>query len=335
MYETMNRTYWFPEMKEKIKKHVEMCHRCIAFAPKLEKVEGFVKMIPKGNIPFEIVHVDHKDIFDSRVSGKKHILVVKDGFTKFTKLYPTKTTKSAEAIACLKQYFVAYSKPRVLISDRGTCFTSEDFNNFVLDYDVKHVKVATASPQANGQVERTNCFLAPMLAKLSEHDSGKTWPKVVNEVEYAINNCIHKTTGETPSKMLFGVDQRGKFSDEIKEFVENEINKTSRNLEELRSKASTEIKKDQNYNENYVNKKRKEAHKYELGDYVMIRNFDNTKGISPKLRPKFKGPYVITRILRNDRYVVADIQGFQLTQKKYEGVWEPANMRPWTPGNNT
>lgn len=27
--------------------------------------------------------------------------------------------------------------------------------------------------------------------------------------------------------------------------------------------------------------------------------------------------------LHNDRYVVADIPGFQNTQKRYQGVWEP------------
>lgn len=66
----------------------------------------------------------------------------------------------------------------------------------------------------------------------------------------------------------------------------------------------------------------------------MLKNFDNTVGISPKLVPKFKGPYQVTKILRNNRYVIADIPGCQVTQRKYKGVWEPANMRLWRKKNN-
>ena len=260
---------------------------------------------------------------------KKHILVVIDGFTKFIKLYPTKSTTSAEAITHLKQYFKSYSKPKTIISDRGSCFTSQEFENFMAEYDIKHIRVATGSPQANGQVERSNCFIAPMLAKLSDHSSGKTRPKVLTEIEYAINNVVHKVTGETPSEMLFGIEQRGKVDDNIKEFLEAEINVSDRNLETLRARASKKIEKNQEYNKKYADKKRKNSSKYELNDYVMIKNFDNTQGVSPKQRPKFKGPYVIIKVLRNNRYLVADIPGYQITQKKYEGVWEPANMRPW------
>jgi len=46
--------------------------------------------------------------------------------------------------------------------------------------------------------------------------------------------------------------------------------------------------------------------------------------------PRFKGPYQVERVLRNNRYIVRDIDGFQLTQAPYRGTWEAANIRPWT-----
>lgn len=64
----------------------------------------------------------------------------------------------------------------------------------------------------------------------------------------------------------------------------------------------------------------------------MIRNYDCTPGVSPKLIPRFKGPYQVDRVLRNDCYILKDVEGFQLSQKPYKGTWEAANMRPWTPG---
>jgi len=65
----------------------------------------------------------------------------------------------------------------------------------------------------------------------------------------------------------------------------------------------------------------------------MIRNFDSTPGVSKKLIPVFKGPYEVSKVLRNNRYLIADIDGFQNTRKPYLGTWKPANMRPWLPAN--
>lgn len=75
---------------------------------------------------------------------KKYVFLVIDGFTKFVKLFRSTNTK--EVISSLKLYFGAYSRPKLLISDRGSAFTSKDFENFLGDNNVKHIKVATGSP---------------------------------------------------------------------------------------------------------------------------------------------------------------------------------------------
>jgi len=51
----------------------------------------------------------------------------------------------------------------------------------------------------------------------------------------------------------------------------------------------------------------------------MLRNFDITVRASKKLISRFKGPYKITKELRNNRYVVADIEGHQASQRPYQG----------------
>lgn len=68
-----------------------------------------------------------------------------------------------------------------------------------------HVLIAVDTSQANGQVERFNRDLTPMLAKLCE--STDKWDDVMEETEHAMNNTICRSTGETPSRLLFGVDQ--------------------------------------------------------------------------------------------------------------------------------
>lgn len=75
--------------------------------------------------------------------------------------------------------------------------------------------------------------------------------------------------------------------------------------------------------------------KYKEGEFVLILNTDVTPGVNKKLIPKYRGPYVIKKVLLNDRYLVSDIDGFQLTQIPYEGVIESARLKPWLESSNT
>lgn len=143
--------------------------------------------IPKGNKPFSTIHIDLMGILDSQVKSKKHVLFIIDAFTKLTKLCPTKSTMSAEAIACLKKYFANYRKPKIITSDRGTWFTSTEINDFLTEYEMRHVPVATGSPKVNGQLERVNRTLSPMLG---------------TDFAYALNNSVHKSTGPLASCCL-------------------------------------------------------------------------------------------------------------------------------------
>ncbi|KAF0721130.1 Retrotransposable element Tf2 protein type 1, partial [Aphis craccivora] len=73
----------------------------------------------------------------------------------------------------------------------------------------------------------------------------------------------------------------------------------------------------------------KSPKKYEIGDYIMIKNVDTTPGVNKKHIPKFEGPYKIKTILPNDRYVIQDIPGFQVTQIPFNSVYEARNMKPF------
>lgn len=334
-YGNIIKSYWFPELKQKVKRYVSNCLKCISFAPLEGKREGYLHPIPKGQLPFEMYHVDHYGPIDKDRAIKRYLLVIVDAFTKFVKLYPTKTTATQEVINQLTTHFANYSRPRVLVSDRGAAFTSNEFKSFCTENNIQHVCTATHSPKANGQVERINRIVGPMISKLIDNDAALYWYKVISDIEFAINNTTHKTTNETPSKLLFGVDQRGKVVDAIREYLVSKSDECDRDLERLRVRAAERIRRNQKYTKEYFDKKRKQACTYKIGDMVMIKNIDTTKGASHKIIPKFKGPYEVMRILRNDRYVIKDVSGHQATQKPYEGTWEAANMRPWMDVNSS
>lgn len=115
------------------------------------------------------------------------MFIVVDAFTKFVRVYPCKSTTAEESIKHLHDYFLVYSRPKRLISDRGTCFTSDAFKEFAREENIEHILVAVSTSRANGQVERFN-RITPMLAKLSEIPS--KWDTVLYKIEYSLNNTI-------------------------------------------------------------------------------------------------------------------------------------------------
>lgn len=62
---------------------------------------------------------------------------------------------------------------------------------------------------------------------------------------------------------------------------------------------------------------------------MLIKNIDVTPGVNKKLLAKFRGPYVVNKILGNDRYLISDVENFQVSQRPYEGVCGAENMKLW------
>lgn len=278
-FNQVRKNYWFPSMRNKIEIFIKNCVKCIMFSAPARTNDHNMYSIPKNPIPFDTIHMDHFGPLPALKSKRKHILVIIDDFTKFVRLYPVNSTSTKEVCASMEKYFSYYSRPRRIITDRGTCFTSLEFSNYLLKHNIDHVKVAVASPQANGQVERVNRVIKAMLSKLSEPIEHSDWANKLSEVEYAINNTTHSSTKESPSKLLFGVDQRGKVVDELTEYLDDRFNSKGRSdLGEIREKASDTIKKSQEHNEKYFLKHSVPAKLYSVGDFVVMRHIDTTIG---------------------------------------------------------
>ncbi|EZA51547.1 hypothetical protein X777_09756 [Ooceraea biroi] len=102
-----------------------------------------------------------------------------------------------------------------------------------------------------------------------------------------------------------------------------------RNFNSIRDQVAQRIEQSQQRQKIDYDRRRKTPRQYKKGDLIMIRNFKSTPSISRKLIPQFRGPYEIVKVLRNDRYVIADPPDVQNTQQPYTGVWDVNNIRPW------
>lgn len=328
--EKIHRHYWFPDMKKKIESFIRNCIKCITYAAPVRTAERRLYCIKKEPVPFDTIHMDHFGPLPTVTSKRKHILSIVDGFSKHNKLFSVLSTSTQEVLRCMEKYFDFFDRPRRVITDQATCFTSLEFAAKMKEWNIEHVKIAVGSPQANGQVERVNRTMKAMLGKITEPVDHADWAQKLAQVEYALNNTKHSTTGFSPCELLFGVNQRGRVPDELTEYLDNQYHsEPARDLNAIRSVAAGAIAQKQAYSEQRAAESSVPVREYEVGDFVVITNVDVSVGKNKKLIPKYRGPYEVYKVIGHDRYAIRDVNNCQLTQRPYDNVVEAARMRPW------
>ncbi|GFX93694.1 retrovirus-related Pol polyprotein from transposon 17.6 [Trichonephila clavipes] len=288
-------------------KHVDALSRypVMMLIRKLAKRKGFLNPISKESIPLSTYHVDFIGPLPSTNKNYQHIFTVVDAFTKFTWLYPVKTVSAESALEKLKQQQKTFGNPIRIISDRGSAFTSKLFNDYCDEENIQHLQIATGVPRGNGQVERIHRTLIPVLTKLSLDDSTK-WYKYVDRLQRILNSTISRSTKWTPFELLVGIKMRNKEDILIKDLLLEEMAKELLEQREfLRNDAKKNIETLQSENRKTYNRRRKKASLYKEGDLVAIQRTQFGAGL--KLRPKFLGPYKVTKVNSKDRYEVEKV----------------------------
>lgn len=327
--ERIKKTYWFPKMAKFVKKYVGACIEC-AYSKKNQanKPEGLLHPIPKYEIPFHTLHIDHLGPFVKSRKGNSYLFVVVDAFTKFVFIKPVRNTKTLTATSVLETIFDTFRTPDRIISDRGTCFTSHAFKRFCAEKGIKHVLNAVASPQSNGQVERYNRTILGSLTAQNLKDDEKVWDTKVGKIQWGLNNTIQKTTGRTPAEVMFGTHINSEVDPRLNEIRENTREKTE--LTTIREQVKDKIDEEQDKQKCYYDKNRRPARTYSEGDLVKITKtgFAND-GQSKKLLPAYVGPFKVTKMLGNDRYELAAIPGLSSTKNKRKTIVAANRMLPW------
>lgn len=324
----LKRDYWFPAIKSKTEKIIANCVECILAERKLGKQDGFLNPICKGEVPLDTYHIDHLGPLPSTKKNYRYILLVVDAFTKFVWFYVTKSTTTREVLQRLEKQAVTFGNPRRIISDRGTAFTSSEFQEYCVKEGIQHTLIVTGVPRGNGQVERVNRTLIPLLTKLSLANPGE-WYRNLESAQKYFNATPHRSINTSPFQLFFGTRMRAKNDPQVREILEEEWTASfEEERNETRERAKEAIEKIQAENKRNFNKRRKKAPNYQVDDLVAIKRTQIGSGL--KLAAKFLGPYRITKVLRNDRYIVEKIGS-------HEGPRETSTvadqMKPWTREN--
>ncbi|KAK7865588.1 hypothetical protein R5R35_010119 [Gryllus longicercus] len=308
MQEIIQADYYVPRLREKLDHLVECCITCIMAEKKKGKKEGLLQPIPKGDIPLHTYHVDHIGPITATSKLYKYLFVVVDSFSKFTWIFPIKTTNASEVLSKMDIMQASFGNPYRIISARGAAFTSTTFQEYCAKEKIEHVLTTTGVPRGNGQVERINGIIVPVLTKFSK-DKPEQWYRHVNKLQRCINSTFQRSISRSPFEVLFGVKMRHQDDVAILEVLEQEaVELFDREREDLRNAAKKSILKIQEENKKYHDKHSKEARNYQEWDIVAIRRTQFGPGM--KIKQKYLGPYKVSQVKGNDRYEVIRVGNF-------------------------
>lgn len=198
----IHKKYYFPGMRRYVRVHINCCPQCAITKIPRGRRPGTLHLITPGMKPFETINIDHLGPFITSTKGMTHLLVVICNLTKFSKLYAVKNTKANTVIDKMKTFTRIYGTPRRIISDRGTAFTADSFQQYCQENGIQYHLESVRHPRANGQVERTNSTIIDVL--MTQDVTENRWDKNLDEKELHMNNAVNKITGLTPFKALMG-----------------------------------------------------------------------------------------------------------------------------------
>jgi hypothetical protein len=324
MTEILGKEYYIQNLPKKIEKHIRGCIKCILSERKLGKAEGYLYPIPKGDRPLDTLHLDHLGPMHNTQKNYRYILAIKDGFTKFCWLFPTKTLNTDETIQKIEIVAETFGYPRRFITDHGGAFTANKFKEFCKERDIRTSLATVGVARGNGQVERLNTIIRTTITKLALENPEK-WYQFVKPVQCVLNSTFQSAIQTSPFRLMVGVDMKMKNDFKIVEIIENEWqNQFIEGRAEERERAKKDIAVIQDENKKCFNRKRKPAYKYKINELVAIESIQFRPG--SKIRPKFVGPYKVTSIKGFDRYSVEKVgvhEGPKITESSAD------RMKKW------
>lgn len=233
---------WWPGLNFDIETKVSRCEACRALLPNPPKAPANPWLWPSA--PWKRVHIDYAGPFMQRM-----FLIVVDAYSKWIDVVMMTSTTSESTINALRYLFSSYGLPVEIVSDNGPQFVSEEFETFLKENGIRHIKSAPYHPASNGEAERAvRTFKQAMKNMASE--TGTLNQKLAAFL-LSYRTTPHTTTNTTPSELFFNRKIRTRL-DVVKPQLSDRIHQKSLPAE-------------------------KNTREFKVGDTVMVRDYRGSK----------------------------------------------------------
>ena len=182
---------WWPQLDGEIEQQVKNCEKC----QQNQKAPAEAPLHPwewPGQ-PWTRLHVDYAGPYKGEM-----FFVLVDAHSKWLEVHLMKSTTSTATIEKLREIFATHGLPRTVVSDNGPNFSSREFEVFMSQNGIKHIKVSPYHPASNGQAERAVRIFKEGMEKMEKGSLKTKLSRFL--LKYRITP--HSTTGVPPAQLL-------------------------------------------------------------------------------------------------------------------------------------
>ncbi|XP_047987077.1 uncharacterized protein K02A2.6-like isoform X1 [Leguminivora glycinivorella] len=149
--------FW-PNIYHDIEMKVRQCETCMMFSP--NKTKETLLSHEQPSLPWQKVATD---LFD--YNNKKYLLVV-DFYSNYIEIAQLNTdSRSQTVIQQLKSIFSRHGIPLQLVSDGGPPYNSQEFHQFLNEWDIEHIMSSPHLSRSNGLSEISVKIIKNILRK--------------------------------------------------------------------------------------------------------------------------------------------------------------------------
>jgi hypothetical protein len=192
---------WWLGIDSDIETMIQSCTQCILTRQNPPKSQ--IHAWEPSKMPFERIHADFAGPFKG-----KYFLIVVDSFSKWPEVAIIPDLTAETTIRYFRQIFSRFGLPQILVTDRGTQFTSSLFQDFLQMNGVKHKMGAPYNPSTNGIAERLVYTIKQKLKTIQ--CASNEFEKYICNILMSYRISVHPATGKSPSMLMFGRQMRSR-----------------------------------------------------------------------------------------------------------------------------
>ena len=264
--------------------------------------------------PNQALHFDYYFVGESN-DGSTYVLMLRDGFSRFTMLFDHDTPSSENAVESLLTWISLFGVPDYFFSDNGSHFRNKIVKELCRRLNIEQRFSTAYCGWSNGQAERVMRDIHQLLLVFVHDQVDRLeWPRVLKTVMFTVNQRPSRVlNGHTPLKIHTGQDPTNnqldfiftdhKFTDLVfSEEVDTYFAQLNDTLDELHQETFNATAK-----VNRSMRKDEEAlPQFEIGDYVLYSFIDRPRK-EGKLYFTWMGPFQVVATKSDYVYIIKDL----------------------------
>ena len=215
---------------------------------------------------------------------------------------------------------MTFGIPEAVLTDQGSNLTSQVIESLWERLDVNTLRTTAYHPQTDGITERFNRTIKTMLTQFVNEQKQDDWDLKLDKLSFAYNTAVHTITKLSPFELMFGRIPKLPI-DLVYDQVDSEELQAKIDAEWIASDFVDQQKKEMRAMFDFATANRDAAALrastlydrtvrgayFRVGDKVWVLDQSTKAGVNPKLRPRWKRPYLVNDLFNKvDTILKAD-----------------------------